>query len=174
MASCLLDRFVGWEAFLVKRGVACVLGRAAGLEQRRLRSHEENIFSSKLQQSFAGLCEGILLDSMRRQSSDRWTREAHLPKEYTENPPGSPGGHVSIAVPPALSRIGFLSRYYVAFEMDGKARWTQPIAHERTIANREKTMREIVVSGLFEKYSAIKRDGSVLYDGDDADEWIER
>ena len=44
MASCLLDRFGGWEAFLVKRGVACVLGRAAGLEQRRLRSHEENIF----------------------------------------------------------------------------------------------------------------------------------
>lgn len=81
---------------------------------------------------------------------------------------------VIIAVPPALSRIGFLSRYYAAFEMDGNARWTPPIAHERTIANLEKTMREIVVSGLFEKYSAIKRDGSVLYDGDDADEWIER
>lgn len=79
---------------------------------------------------------------------------------------------VIIAVPPALSRIGFLSRYYAAFEMDGNARWTPPIAHERTIANLEKTMREIAVSGLFEKYSAIKREGSVLYDGDDAGEWI--
>ena len=133
---------------------------------------KRTFFSSKLQQSFAGLCEGISPDSMRRQSSDYWTREAHLPKEYTENPPGSPGGHVSIAVPPALSRIGFLSRYYAAFEMDGNARWTPPIAHERTVTNLEKTMREIVVSGLFEKYSAIKRDGSVLYDGDDAGEWI--
>ena len=45
MASCLLDRVraVGKRS-RVKRGVACVLGRAAGLEQRRLRSHEENIF----------------------------------------------------------------------------------------------------------------------------------
>ena len=52
--------------------------------------------SSKLQWSFAGLCEGILPDSMRRLFSDSWTREAqHLPKEYTKNPPGSPGGHVS-------------------------------------------------------------------------------
>ena len=50
--------------------------------------------SSKLQWSFAGLCEGILPDSMRRLFSDSWTREAHLPKEYTKNPPGSPGGHV--------------------------------------------------------------------------------
>ena len=81
---------------------------------------------------------------------------------------------VIIAVPPALSRIGFLSRYYAAFEMDGNARWTTPAAHEKTILNLENTMREIAASGLFESYSAIKRDGNVLYDGDDAGEWIER
>ena len=81
---------------------------------------------------------------------------------------------VIVAVPPALSRIGFLSRYYAAFEMDGNARWTPPTAHEKTIVNLENTMREIAASGLFESYSAIKRDGNVLYDGDDAGEWIEQ
>lgn len=80
---------------------------------------------------------------------------------------------VIIAVPPALSRIGFLSRYYASLEIDGNARWTPPTAHEKTITNLENTMREIAASGLFENYSAIKRDGSVLYDGDDAWKWIE-
>ena len=57
VASCLLDRVGGWEAFLVKRGVACVLGRAAGLEQRRLRSHEEEFSLPS--------CSGVSLGSVR-------------------------------------------------------------------------------------------------------------
>ena len=78
---------------------------------------------------------------------------------------------VVIAVPPAMSRIGFLNRYYSALTDDGSARWTPPVAHERTIDNISNTIGEICTSGLFDRYTSLKRNGSVLYDGNDAASW---
>ena len=74
---------------------------------------------------------------------------------------------VLLAVPPALSRLGTLARFYDDLAAMGVARWTPPAAHETTIANLEKNVPLIADSGLMDRLTVISRDGTVLYDGHD-------
>lgn len=74
---------------------------------------------------------------------------------------------VLLAVPPALSRLGTLARFYDDLASMGVARWTPPAAHETTIANLEKNVPLIADSGLMDRLTVISRDGAVLYDGHD-------
>ena len=78
------------------------------------------------------------------------------------------GAHaVILAVPPVLSRLGLLSRFYADLAMDGQARWTPPKAHEDTVAALPGTVHAVAVSGLFDRLSVMDRTGAFLYDGSD-------
>lgn len=76
---------------------------------------------------------------------------------------------VVLAVPPALSRLGLLYRFYRDLDAGGQARWTPPKAHEGTVAALPSNVRTIATSGLFDRLSVMDRSGAFLYDGDDPD-----
>lgn len=74
---------------------------------------------------------------------------------------------VLLAVPPALSRLGILSRFYEDMRTEGTARWTPPAAHETTVGNLPRTVPQVAGSGLMDRLTVLERSGGVLYDGDD-------
>ncbi|MFR0558200.1 zeta toxin family protein [Pseudoscardovia radai] len=74
---------------------------------------------------------------------------------------------VLLAVPPALSRLGILSRFYEDMRTEGSARWTPPTAHETTVGNLPRTVPQVAGSGLMDRLTVLERSGNVLYDGDD-------
>ena len=74
---------------------------------------------------------------------------------------------VLLAVPPVLSRLGMLSRFYWDLAADGQARWTPPEAHERTVAVLPENVHTIATSGSFDRLSVMDRSGDFLYDGAD-------
>ena len=76
---------------------------------------------------------------------------------------------VVLAVPPVLSRLGLLYRFYRDLDAGGQARWTPPKAHEGTVAALPSNVRTIATSGLFDRLSVMDRSGAFLYDGDDPD-----
>lgn len=79
---------------------------------------------------------------------------------------------VVVAVPPVLSRVAILARFYFDLESTGRARWTPPAAHDVTVANLPANVREIAFCGVFDRLTVIDRDGGVLVDGDDADVFV--
>ncbi len=79
---------------------------------------------------------------------------------------------VLLAVPPVLSRVAILARFYFDLESTGRARWTPPAAHDVTVANLPANVREIASSGVFDRLTVIDRDGGVLMDGDDTDAFV--
>lgn len=84
---------------------------------------------------------------------------------------------IVLAVPPALSRIAILERYYRDRSAGLPARWTPASAHENTISNLSDTVRRIATSPSIDRFTVIGRDGDVLFDGtgdrkeDGWDEW---
>lgn len=74
---------------------------------------------------------------------------------------------VLLAVPPALSRLGILSRFYEDMRAKGSARWTPPTAHETAVGNLPQTVPQVAGSGLMDRMTVLERSGGVLYDGDD-------
>lgn len=84
---------------------------------------------------------------------------------------------VVLAVPPVLSRIAILERYYRDRSAGLPARWTPASAHENAVANLPATVRAVATSPLIDRFTVISRDGEVLFDGtggrkeDGWDEW---
>ena len=72
---------------------------------------------------------------------------------------------IVLAVPPALSRIAILERYYRDRSAGLPARWTPASAHENTISNLSDTVRRIAASPLIDRFTVIDRDGGILFDG---------
>lgn len=74
---------------------------------------------------------------------------------------------VVLAVPPMLSRLGLLARFYDDLVSGEQARWTPPRAHENTVRALPSTVHAVAVSGLFDRLSVMDRSGAFLYDGTD-------
>ena len=74
---------------------------------------------------------------------------------------------ILLAVPPILSRLSILGRYYTDMQNGRRARWTPPEAHDETVRNLPDNVEEIVTAGIFDRYTVITREGVVLYDGAD-------
>lgn len=79
---------------------------------------------------------------------------------------------VLLAVPPVLSRIGLLSRFYWDVHSGRPARWTPPEAHEATVSSLPVNVRKIAFSGLFDDFSVMDRSGQLLYDGADPESFV--
>lgn len=73
-----------------------------------------------------------------------------------------------LAVPPVLSRLGLLYRFYRDLDKEDSARWTPPRAHEDTVAALPANVHTVAMSGLFDRLSVMDRSGAFLYDGDDS------
>ncbi len=73
------------------------------------------------------------------------------------------------AVPPALSSLAILERYYRDRSAGLPARWTPASAHDNAVANLPATVRAVAASLLVDRLTVIDRDGGVLYDGADPD-----
>lgn len=78
-----------------------------------------------------------------------------------------------LAVPPVLSRLGLLARFYYDLDAGGQARWTPPQAHENTVKALPSNVHAVAVSGLFDRLSVMDRSGAFLYDGDDPERFEE-
>ena len=76
---------------------------------------------------------------------------------------------VVLAVPPVLSRLAMLERYYRDRSAGLPARWTPAEAHDNAVANLPATVRAVAMSPLVDRLTVIDRDGGVLYDGTDPD-----
>ncbi|WP_419040696.1 zeta toxin family protein, partial [Parolsenella catena] len=76
---------------------------------------------------------------------------------------------VVLAVPPVLSRLAMLERYYRDRSVGLSARWTPASAHDNAVANLPATVRAVAMSPLADRLTVIDRDGGVLYDGADPD-----
>lgn len=76
---------------------------------------------------------------------------------------------VVLAVPPALSSLAILERYYRDRSAGLPARWTPAAAHDNAVANLPATVRAVAMSPLVDRLTVIGRDGGVLYDGTDPD-----
>lgn len=76
---------------------------------------------------------------------------------------------VVLAVPPALSRLAILERYYRDRSAGLPARWTPASAHDNAVANLPVTVRAVAMSPLVDRLTVISRDGGILYDGTDPD-----
>ena len=75
----------------------------------------------------------------------------------------------ALAVPPVLSRLAMLERYYRDRSVGLPARWTPAEAHGNAVANLPATVRAVAASLLVDRLTVIDRDGGVLYDGADPD-----
>lgn len=74
---------------------------------------------------------------------------------------------VVLAVPPVLSRLGLLRRFYMDLYAGRQARWTPPTAHEATVAALPGTVATAAASGLFDRFTVLGRDGGIVHDGTD-------
>ncbi|WP_137655257.1 zeta toxin family protein [Bifidobacterium moukalabense] len=72
---------------------------------------------------------------------------------------------IVLAVPPVLSRIAILERYYRDRSVGLPSRWTPTSAHENTVRNLASTVRLIAGSPLIDQFTVIDRNGVVLFDG---------
>ncbi|RYN12766.1 Zeta toxin family protein [Bifidobacterium animalis subsp. animalis] len=80
---------------------------------------------------------------------------------------------VLVAVPPAISRLGILERYYLDRERGLEARWTPPQAHEDTVEALTHNVPFIATSGVMDRLTVIDRAGNTLYDGTDPNQFVE-
>lgn len=69
-----------------------------------------------------------------------------------------------LAVPPELSQLGLLDRFYSDFALGKEARWTPPKAHFETVANLPKTITAVIDSGLMDRLTVTNRSGEILCD----------
>lgn len=72
---------------------------------------------------------------------------------------------IVVAVPPALSRLGILNRYYTDRARGLPARWTPISAHDVTVANLPGVVREIVASDVVDQFTVMDRGGHILWTG---------
>lgn len=72
-----------------------------------------------------------------------------------------------VAVPPSLTRIGMLERFYYNLENGRPARWTPPDAHEKAVDGLPRTIGFISASRLFSRFLVLDGSGSILYEGAD-------
>ncbi|PWG62671.1 zeta toxin family protein [Bifidobacterium callitrichidarum] len=79
---------------------------------------------------------------------------------------------IIVATPPALSRIGMLSRYYGSLAAGKYARWTPIEAHDTTVEALEDNVYTIAIDDSIDRFTVTNRQGDILADatGDDKDE----
>ncbi len=71
---------------------------------------------------------------------------------------------IVLVVPPVLSSIAILERYYRNRSVGLPSRWTPTSAHENTVRNLASTVRLIAGSTLIDRFTVIDRNGVVLFD----------
>lgn len=71
---------------------------------------------------------------------------------------------VLVAVPPQVSRIDMLDRYYEPVRNGQPARWTPPAAHDEAVAKLEATAVLLADSALVDTFSIVTRDGTFVID----------
>lgn len=71
---------------------------------------------------------------------------------------------ILVATPPALSRIGMLSRFYGALDSGQVARWTPPEAHDETVNRLKRNVRAIAEDDSIDRFTVTNRKGVVLAD----------
>ncbi|MGJ9559749.1 zeta toxin family protein [Actinotignum sp. GS-2025b] len=72
---------------------------------------------------------------------------------------------VVVAVPPLLSQVGLLERFYLDQLAGRTSRWTPPQAHEVAVAALERTVAAVCASDTrFDRFTVMNRDGDYLYD----------
>ena len=80
---------------------------------------------------------------------------------------------VIVAVPPLLSRIGTLGRFYFQMDETGIARWTPPEAHENTVLALGTNVPRIARSGLMNRLTVLDGNGNIHYDGTNPEKFVE-
>ena len=71
---------------------------------------------------------------------------------------------VLVAVPPQVSRLDMLGRYYDAVRAGHASRWTPPAAHDEAVAKLEATAVVLADSPLVDAFSVITRDAAFVVD----------
>ena len=79
---------------------------------------------------------------------------------------------IIVAVPPVLSRLGILERYYLDLQREKAARWTPPFAHETTVAKLRQNIPAVSESRLMDRLTVTNRNGETLYDGTNAGRFV--
>lgn len=77
-----------------------------------------------------------------------------------------------VAVPPVLSRLGTVTRFYDALAEGNEARWTPPTAHDETVRKLDSNVATIARSGLIDRFTVVNRAGETLYDSNDPERFI--
>lgn len=71
---------------------------------------------------------------------------------------------VLVAVPPEVSRVEMLARFYEPTLHGQPARWTPPAAHDEAVANLERTASALARSSSVATFSVITRDALFIVD----------
>lgn len=69
-----------------------------------------------------------------------------------------------LAIPPAVSRLGTLSRYVGQVQEFGAGRWTASQAHDAATTRMPLTVEALVDRGLVDQVIVQRRDGQVVFD----------
>ncbi len=71
---------------------------------------------------------------------------------------------VVVAVPPELSRLSTLGRYYRDVDSGQQARWTPPQVHDTAAAQLPDTVRQVAASPDVDRFTVTDRSGTILFD----------
>lgn len=71
---------------------------------------------------------------------------------------------VLVAVPPEVSRLDMLARYYEPLSAGEPARWTPPAAHDQAVDALEATATALAAARVVDEFSVITRDGRFVAD----------
>lgn len=107
-----------------------------------------------IQNSFSTLVEGT------------WRNTAMVIEEACKARKAGRRTHaVVVTVPPLLSQVGLLERFYLDQLAGRTSRWTPPQAHEAAVAALERTVTAVCASDTpFDRFTVMNRNGDYLYD----------
>ncbi|HET9655331.1 MAG TPA: zeta toxin family protein [Kineosporiaceae bacterium] len=71
---------------------------------------------------------------------------------------------VVVAVPPELSRLSTLGRYYRDVDSGKPARWTPPQVHDTAAAQLPHTVQQVAASPDVDRFTVTDRSGAILFD----------
>lgn len=118
--------------------------------------------------------EPLAMPERTAKASAAWIRMTMEYADENAKHAGRSTHAVVLAVPPVLSRLAMLERYYRDRSAGLPSRWTPASAHDNAVANLPATVRAVAMSPLVDRLTVIDRDGGVLYDGADPDMFARR